>query len=31
MNSLGYDSKNQIIYQMIEDLDKSSGGKCNFE
>lgn len=31
MQSLGFDTKNPTIYQMIQDIDKSSGTEVNFD
>jgi Ca2+-binding EF-hand superfamily protein len=31
MQSLGFDSKNQTIFQMISDLDKDGSGQIEFE
>ncbi len=31
MQSLGFESKNQTIFQMISDLDKNSSGSIDFE
>ena len=31
MKSLGFEAKNQVIYQMIADLDKDSSGTVDFE
>ena len=31
MQSLGFEAKNQTIFQMISDLDKNSSGSIDFE
>ena len=31
MQSLGFDAKNQTIYQMISDIDKDKSGEIDFE
>jgi len=31
MTSLGFESKNQTIYQMIADLDSDGSGQIDFE
>ncbi len=31
MQSLGFEAKNQTIFQMISDLDKNSSGAIDFE
>ena len=31
MQSLGFESKNQTIFQMISDLDKNNSGAIDFE
>merc|ERR1739838_649914 len=31
MTSLGFDAKNQTIFQMISDLDKDGSGQIEFE
>ena len=31
MESLGFDGKNQTIFQMISDLDKNKSGSIDFE
>lgn len=31
MTSLGFEAKNQIIYQMISDLDADGSGQIDFE
>jgi len=31
MKSLGFETKNQVIYQMIADLDKDGSGSVDFE
>ena len=31
MKSLGFEAKNQVIYQMIADLDKDGSGSVDFE
>jgi centrin-1 len=31
MTSLGFESKNQTIYQMIADLDADGSGQIDFE
>lgn len=31
MQSLGFDTKNPTIYQMMQDIDKSSGTEVNFD
>ena len=31
MTSLGFESKNQTIYQMISDLDADGSGQIDFE
>ena len=31
MQSLGFEAKNQTIYQMITDLDKNKSGNIDFE
>ena len=31
MTSLGFEAKNQIIYQMISDLDADGSGRIDFE
>ena len=31
MQSLGFEAKNQTIYQMISDIDKDKSGSIDFE
>jgi centrin-1 len=31
MQALGFDTKNQTIYQMISDIDKNESGSIDFE
>ena len=31
MQSLGFEAKNQTIYQMIGDIDKDGSGEIDFE
>jgi centrin-1 len=31
LNSLGFEARNQTIYQMISDLEADGGGNINFE
>lgn len=31
MQSLGFEAKNQTIFQMISDLDKNNSGAIDFE